>query len=270
MSDKLDFKKMPSDLRVGLWVGPTGAATGIQNAVMPTAAEINASGGVSLMQNMVVATAWQDFDFGVQDPEMSSDPSLADESTYEDVGPGTYGGSISFFEPGKYHDPTNSLSNAYDLTKAPWSEMDVVMRIDGDKTNPTTPAANGDFVHVFRTWSDSETNVMGEQDAYRRTVGFQQAGEAAFYTIVGPHTITAIPPATTPWKAGNKARLRASVGDRGYTSALTFRSSDSAIVEIDSKGGAYTVKGTTGDTATITITDDRAGTSATVAVTVTA
>lgn len=269
MASTLDYVKCPSDKRLGLWVGPSGSATGIQNAAVPTAAEINNTGGTSAMLNVVRAVSWSDTDFGITGAETSSDPSLADESTYEDLGPAQYGGGISFFYPGKYDDPTNTLSNAYDLTDLPWEEIDVVQRIDGDKVNPTVPAANGDFVHVFRTWIDGESNVLEADTAYRRTVGFKQAGEAAFYTIVGAHTITAVPPATTPWKAGKAGRLRATVQDRDYTNALEFSSSDPAVVQVY-PGGSYKVTGTTGGTATITITDKRAGTSTAQAVTVTA
>lgn len=265
MANELDYQKMPSDKRVGLWIGPSGTATGIQNAAEPTAAEINNTGGTSAMLNVVRAVSWADFDFGITDAETSADPSLADESTYEDLGPAQYGGGISFFYPGKYDDPTNTLSNAYDLTDLPWEEIDIAMRVDGDKVNPTVPAANGDFVHVFRTWIDGESNVLEADTAYRRTVGFKQAGEASFYTIVGTHTITAIEPAA--WTAGLKGRLRATVQDRDYTNALTFSSSDADVVAVY-PGGFYEVTGVATDTATITIEDERAGTSTTVSVTV--
>lgn len=268
MATTLDYEKLPSNKHVGLWLGPSGTASGIQDVNLPTADEINNTGDASSVLNVVTATSWNDFDFGIQDPETSSDPSLADESTYEDLGPAQYGGGISFYYPGKYHDPTNSLSNVYDLTKLPWTEIDVIERIDGAKSNPSVPAADGDF-HVFRTWTDSEANTTDADSSYRRTVGFQQSGDAAFYTIVGAHTITALPPATTPWAAGTKARLRGVVQDRDYTSALTFTSSDSSVVSISAKGGFYTVTGSAADTATITIEDEGAGTSTTVSVTVT-
>lgn len=243
----LDYVKLPSDRNVGLWIGPTSDATGIQDVDLPTAAEINNTGGVSDVQNVVVAVSWNDFDFGISDPETSSDPSLADESTYEDLGPAQYGGGISFYYPGRYNDPTNSLSTAYDLTKTPWTYMDVVQRIDGVKPNPTTSAANGDFVHVFRVWSDSEANVLEADSAYRRTVGMQQAGDAAFYTIVGPHTITTSLGAT-PWASGNIARIQAIVQDRDYTNALEYVSSDASVVEVY-PGGFYTVTGDAADEA---------------------
>lgn len=262
----LDFKKMPSDKRVGFWVGPTGNATGVQNVSLPTADEINNTGGVSGMQNSVVAVSWADFDFAVQAPETNSDPSLADEATYEDLGPAQYGGSVSFYYPGRYDDPTNSLSEAYDLTDLPWTYLDVVQRIDGDLTNPTAPAANGDFVHVFRVWTDGESNVLEAESAYRRTVSMQQAGEADFYTLVGAHTITTVLP-SAPWAAGKKGRIRGIVQDRDYTNKLEFVSSDSSVVSVW-PGGFYTVTGTAGKTATISVYDRKAGTSVSINVTV--
>lgn len=266
MASTLDFKKLSSNKHVGFWIGPSGSASGIQNAAVPTADEINNTGGASAMLNAVRAVSWNDFDFGIQDPETSSDPSLADESTYEDLGPAQYGGGVSFFYPGRYDDPTNTLSNVYDITDMMWTDTDIVMRIDGAKVNPTVPAANGDFVHVFRTWSDSESNVLEADTSYRRTVGYQMAGEASFYTIVGTHTITAIAPSS--WAAGTKGRLRASVQDRDYTNALTFISSDASVVQVY-PGGFYEVTGAAASTATITIEDEAAGTSSTVMVTVT-
>lgn len=268
MATTLDFDKLQSNKHIGVWIGPSGDATGIQDVDLPTAAEINNTGNTSVMLNSVRAISFNDFDFGIQEPETTTDPSLADEATYEDLGPAQFGGSISFYYPGRYDDPTNTLSNAYDLTDIPWEDVDIAMRIDGAKVNPNTPVADGDFVHVFRTWVDGEQNVLEAEEAYRRTVEFQMAGEASFYTIVGDHDITAIPPATNPWAAGNKARLRAEVQDRDYTNALTFSSSDADVVSIAAKGGFYEVTGQTSDTATITIEDERAGTSETVQVTV--
>lgn len=268
MASVLDYQKLPSNKNVGVWIGPSGQATGIANADVPTAAAINNTGGTSAMINAVAAISWNDFDFGIQDPETTSDPSFADESTYEDLGPAQYGGGMSFYYPGNYDDASNTLSNVYDLTDEPWSELDVVLRIDGEKNNPSTAAADGDFVHVFRTWTDGEANVLEAEEAYRRTVGFQMAGEAAFYTVVGTHTITAIPPAVDPWDAGKKARLRAEVQDRDYTNALTFSSDDADVVTVY-PGGFYEVTGTAAETATITIRDERANTSQTVNVTVT-
>jgi hypothetical protein len=269
MATQPDYTRLKSDRHVTVWGGPTGSgAVGITDTAVPLAAEINNTGGTSLMHPWSPSISWNEYDFGVQESETLNDPSFADASTYTEFGAKNYGGGISFYKPAKWDDNSNNHSLVYDQTDVPWTPMDVVVRIDGEKKTDLA-AADGDFVHTFRTKTDSDANVWGQPDAHRRTVGFLPQGDAEFYTIVGPHTITAVPAATTPWKAGSKGRLCANVQGRDYTNALLFVSSDPAVVKI-TRGGFYHVTGTSGGTATITITDEAAGTSVTQAVTVTA
>lgn len=260
------YTRMKSDRNITVLLAPTGTATGVNETGEPLQTEL-AVGGPSGTQNASPSISWNDFDFGIQESERTSDPSLADDSTYEDFGQTNVGGGMSFYYPKDYDDNSNNHSIIYDMTDEPRTALDVVERIDGDKSN-STAVVNGDFVHVARTLTDGEANSLTGSEALRRTVSFVSQGDVAIYTVVGPHTITAIPPATAPWAAGNKARLRASVQGRDYTNALTFRSSDPEVVKIE-PGGFYEVTGSAADTATITIEDERAGTSVTVAVTVT-
>lgn len=260
-----DYTRLKSDKHVGIWGGPTGTgAVGITDTAAPEAAEINNVGGASLMLNWAPSVSWNDYDFGVQESETLNDPSFADASTYTEFGAKNYGGGISFYKPAKFDDASNNHSLVYDQTKTPHTRMDVVVRIDGEKDNVADPAADGDFVHTFRTITDSDANVWGQPDAHRRTVGFLSQGDAEFYTIVGAHTITVTAPTFT---AGSKGRLQAVVQDRDYSGALSFTSDDPDVIEI-TRGGHYRVTGTSADTATITVTDEAAGTSTTVAVTV--
>lgn len=258
----LDYEKLQSNHHVKVALAPSGAATGIADIGEPTAAELNNTGGTSGAINASPSISWNDFDFGIQDPETTSDPSLADASTFEDLGPAQFGGSMSFYYPAEYDDNSNNHSLVYDLTDEPWTYIDVGIRIDGAKDNMQVDFADGDFVHTFRTWTDSESNVTDADAAYRRTVGFQPAGESAFYTIVGDHTLTAIEPSS--WEVGDKGRLRVSVQDRDYTNACSFQSSDADVVRI-LPGGFYEVTGA--GTATITIRDSYTDAEETVAVT---
>lgn len=260
-----DYEKLRSNKNIGVWIGQTSNATGVQDVDVPLPAEIN-EGGTGAMLNAAVSTSWNDTDFGIQEADTSSDPSFADESTFEDLGAANYGGQFSFYYPQDYDDNSNQHSLVYDMTDVPWEHKDIVMRIDGSKDNVNVPVADGDFLHVFRTWVDSETNATDATEAYRRTVGFQSRGDAAFYTIAGAHTITAIEP-PAGWTADSTGRLRATVQDRDYTNALTFSTSDASVVRI-APGGFYQVTGITGATADILIEDRNAGTSVTVAVTV--
>lgn len=261
------YVRLKSDKNITLALAPTGGATGVVNVFTPSETEL-AYGGSRAFLNASPATSWNDFDLGVQASETTSDPSLADDSTFEDFGQQNYGGGVSFFYPKFYNDAASDLSNVYDVTEHEWTKMDLVERIDGAKPN-STAIEDGDFVHVMRTITDAEANSLAGADALRRTIQFLSQGEVAVYTVVGAHTLVAVPPATAPWAAGKKARLRVTIQDRDVTNmdTISFQTSDPSVVRI-SRGGFYEVTGTTGGTATITILDEGAGTSEMVAVTV--
>lgn len=269
----MDYEKLKANSRVSVasvWVGPSGGTTlGITDTAQPLPAEINNTGGTSGVQPASQSISWNDWSLGVEASETNNEPSMADVSSYEDFGQSNYGGDVSYYYPAEYDDNSNLHSILYDLTDIPGTLNDIVIRLDGDKTI-STPAANGDYVSVFRTEVAGEANPFTPGESKRRTVTYTSKGDFAHYTVVGPHTIVAIPPATDPWDAGRKARLRASVQGREYTNALEFTTSDATVVDIDRKGGFYEVTGTTGETAVITISDPEAGTSTTVNVTVTA
>lgn len=260
-----NYERMKSDRHIGVWIAPTGGATGVQNIFAPTEAEL-AAGGSAGTENASRSISWNDFDWGVQESERTTDPSLADDSTYEDFGQINYSGGMSFYYPKEYDDNSNNHSLIYDLTDQPWTPLDIAERIDGDKPNSVDPE-DGDFIHVARTMTDGEANTLTGADALRRTVQFLPQNGIAVYTVVGTHTITAVEPAD--WTTGDKGRLRATIQDRDVTNMLSFSSDDPDVVTIG-PGGFYEVTGDDTDTATITITDEGAGTSTTVSVTVTA
>ena len=262
MATTLDFEKLPADQHVTAWIAPTSDVTGISNVAVPTAPEINNTGGASGVIPASQTVSWNDYDFGISESETSAEPSLADISTYETFGMANYGGNVSFFAPRKYDDNSNLHSVIYDITDEPGALVDIITRIDGD-TRTSEPAADGDFVSVFRTKISGETNPFAPGESVRRTVPFTNDGDFAHYTIIGTHTITAVAPSS--FAEGDKGRIRGIVQDRDYTNALDFTSSDADVVEV-SNGGFYRVVGT--GTATITLTDREAGTSATVEVTV--
>lgn len=266
---ELDFKKLPSNEYVTVWGGPSGGTTlGITNIAVPEAAELNNTTGSGMLM-ISPSISWNDTELvGVTASEELNEPSLADSASYVEFGTTTVEGSHSYYLPRAYDDNSNLHSQVYDLTSTLREVLDFAVRIDGAK--PTTQAAaNGDYVSTARAQSLKEDNPMTISESVRRTVGYTGKGGFAHYTIVGPHTLTAVPPATTPWKAGTSARLRATVAGRDYTNALHFASSDASVVNI-LPGGFYTVTGAAAATCTITITDEAAGTSTTVAVTVTA
>lgn len=256
----MNYTKLPADQHVTIWLSPGDAPLGVEDVQTPTEAEINNTAG-SGMLNASPSISWNDFDFGFEASETSTEPSLADVSTYEDFGATNFSGSMSFFMPLDYDDNSNLHSLVYDLTDTLGESIDVVKRIDG-ATRTNVPAADGDFVSVFRTKISGETNNFAPGESVRRTVPFTNNGDFSHYTIVGDHTITAIPPAS--FAEGDVGRIRATVQDRDYTNALHFGTSDADVIRV-TRGGFYEVTGT--GTATVTITDREAGTSTTVEVT---
>lgn len=259
----IDFQKTPSDQRVTVAMGPTGSATGVEVVAAPTADELNGAAG-SGFQPASQSISWNDYDFGTQASETLNEPSLADAATYEEFGANNFGGGASFYYPADYDDNSNQHSVIYDLTDEPGALLDVAVRIDGD-VETTEVFADGDFVYVYEVRGDSEANPFTPGESKRRTVGFNQAGTFAHYTVVGPHAITAVEPGA--YAAGDTGRIRALIGGRDVTNSLTFSTSDGAVINVY-PGGFYEVQGVASETADVTITDERTGDTATVAVTV--
>lgn len=269
----MDYKKLAANREgsvVSVWIGPSGGTTlGVTNLAVPEAAELNNTGGTSGMQKASQSISWNDWDFGIQASETNSEPSMADSASYEEFGQTNFGGGVSFYMPYEYDDNTNQHSVIYDLTDEPGTVNDIFVRIDGAAKTVDTPAANGDYVSGFRVQTGSEDNPFTPGESKRRTVGFNAKGGVAPYTIVGPHTLTIVPPASTPWSAGRKGRLRVTVGGRDYTNALRWTSNNGAAVQVY-PGGFYHVTGVAGGTAIITARDEKAGTTVSETVTITA
>ena len=256
----LDFEKAKANKNVTVSIGPLSA---IANLDMPTAAELNA------MRPASQSISWNDFDFGMQASEQTSDPSLADAANYQSRGAANYGGAVSIYVPEVLGDASNNHALVHEMMRVPHTSLIVAVRIDGE-TPTTAPFANGDYVSLYVVKTDAETNVFTGEDDYRRTIGLLQQGIFAFYTVVGPHVITATPTTVNGSAASattGRGRITATVGGRNYTNALKYRSSNAAVVDVR-PGGFYKIKGA--GSATITISDPGAGTTATVTVTGTA
>lgn len=257
------FQKARGDRSLTMWLAPSGGALGITDIDVPTADELNNTGGVSGAVNATLAVSYNDTDLGFQASEQTNDPSWGDSATRQSLSTTNFGGSVSFYYPKRYDDASNPLSNVYDITDIPGAQVDSAIRIDGE-TSMNTPAANGDRVHTMRLAVNGEANPFNLQEDSRRTVSFLPRGDFGHYTIVGPHTLTPSS-ATLTGADGDKGRLQVAVQNRDYTGALSYQTSDVNVVDVY-PGGYYTLTGT--GTATITVSDEDAGTTTTIAVTV--
>lgn len=257
----MDYLKTPADKNIRWDMAPSGGALGVTDIDLPTADEINNVGGASGFQPLSQSVSMADTDLGFQASESDNDPSFADSSTAQSLTTTNYGGSLSMYYPKNYDDDSNLHSLVYDMSERPGDRVDVTARIDGG-IPVTQPVANGDFVHAMRLEVSGELNPFTPGEDVKRTVPFTPTGDFSHYTIVGPHTITAIAPAS--FAVGDKGRIRATVQNRDYTNALDFTTTDVDVIDVY-PGGFYEVTGA--GTASIVIVDEAAGTSTTVPVT---
>lgn len=262
----MDFTKVPANEYTTFWLSPgASGALGITDIDRPLAAELNNVGGTSGVQNVSKSTSWNDFDFGTQASETTNQPSLADATTFEEFGQSNFGGSASHYYPLAYDDNSNLHSVTYDLVKTPGTALDAALRIDGG-VKSTVLAADGDFVCTYRVQSEGEVNPFTPGEAKRYTKNYIPKGAFSHYTVVGAHTITTLPATTSSITSTSKGRYRAFQGGRDVTNRLVWSTSNSARVQVY-PGGAYA--GVSAGSATVTVTDPEAGTSATITVTVT-
>lgn len=264
----LPYTKLPVDKRTTVFLGPSGGTTlGITEIAEPTADELNNAAG-SGIQPASQSISWNDWGFGTEASEVLNEPSLADAASFEEFGQNNYGGDVSYYYPEKYDDNSNLHSIIYDLTDLPGELNDIATRIDGD-LETTDPAADGDFVSAYRVQGVAEANPFTPGESKRRTVTYWNKSDFSHFTVVGPHTITPIPPATTPWAVGKKGRIRASQGGRDTTNRLSFTTSDAEVIVVH-PGGFYEITGVAAGTADVTIEDPETGDSIVVAVVITA
>jgi hypothetical protein len=208
--------KVPASGNIRVWWALPNA---FANYKVPTAAEINASLDIS------DAISWNDFDFNLEASNQIDDPAITAIGKVIDRGYTNFGGSLSLYYPRNFDDATSTYSQAYDALDAPRTLGYVVMRIDGERTNPL--AANGELVHVFKVMTDGYAESITGEEAFRYTVTMLPQGDFAVRTVVGGGNVGGVA-ATLALSAGNVGVLKATWGGRNYTNGLEWTSSNTA------------------------------------------
>lgn len=256
MAVSLDYDKLPTGGNITwTWV-PSG---GIADVGLPTVTELNA--GINASSSISIS----DTDFGNQGSNTNSDPSFADTGNVQERGAAQYGGSVSMYYPKNYDDATNPHSVVYDALDTPRTPGFWAIRIDGETSNATAYSA-AQYVSVYETISDGETNTLGGEEAQKRSANFLSRGNLAVYTVTRSGAATLVVPSTATPEPGDKGRFEATLNGRFY-GGVEWSTSDPDVIQVW-PGGFYTVTGADTDTATVTATVN--GLSGTIAVTVTA
>lgn len=245
--------KVPASGNIRVWWALENAFSNYAN---PTAAEINACLDIS------DSISWNDFDFGLQASNTIDDPAITAIGKVSDRGATQYGGGLSFYYPGAFGDASNEYSLTYDALDQPRTTGFLVIRFDGE--NSVATAADGDLVHVMKVMTDGYAESITGEEAFRYTVTFLSQGDVATRTVVGGGAVVATP-ATLASAAGDVDHAYATVGGRNYTNGVKWTTSDPTVAVVSSGGVITSVAA---GSATITATYENAGTTDTIAVTV--
>lgn len=250
--------KLPSNGNISLWWVPT---SGFANWQAPTAPEINA--GVFLGD----ATSWNDYGIGVQASDVNSDPAVSAKNKVNVRGASKFGGALSFYYPAAFADASNNYSIVYDLLSVPGTTGYLVIRVDGEvltsgastASNPSIAAAANDLVHVMKVTTDSWTDAIVGEDAFRYTINFVSQGQLTVYTVVkasaSAPTVAILPlTATGVGSAGAKGSAAATVNTRKYTRGVKWTSSVPAKVSVSNNGIWTIIPGAAAGAVNITAT----------------
>lgn len=248
-----------------------GLPNAFVNAERPTVAELNAC------LDIADSVSWNDFGFGVQASNQTSDPAITAKGNVQDRGASQFGGGISFYYPRAYGDISNAHSLTYDALDEPRTLGYIVISVDGDLSTTNTPLyaggatrnfASGDYVHVFKVMTAGYAESVTGEEAFRYTISFLPQGDIALYTVAGTGAaVVVVTPATKSQTvlAGPFA-LTATLTGRTYTRGLRWTTSDATKATV-SQNGIVTPKAA--GSVTITATFEATGASASSAVTLT-
>jgi hypothetical protein len=259
--------KLNSNGNVSLWWVPT---SGLANWQAPTAPEINA--GVFLGD----ATSWNDYGVGVQASDVKSDPAVSAKNKVNVRGASKYGGGISFYYPAVFGDASNNYSVVYDLFSVPGTTGYLIVRVDGEvltsgaatASQPAIAATANDLVHIMKVTSDSWTDAISGEDAFRYTINFVSQGQLNVYSVVrasaAAPTVAILPlTATFVGASGGKGSAAATVNTRKYTRGVKWTSSVPAKVTVSNNGVWTGVVGAAAGTVNITAVHPETNTTST-------
>ena len=236
---------------------------GIADYRSPTAAEINA--GIDITP----AIAWEGTTFPTaSDSDDVDDRSLRDRGNATSRGAAQYEATIAMFMPDNNLDTSSDYGIAYNTLRVPRVPLYIVTRVLQAPEGQHKDAEAGEWVSVYRFLSDGWTDDIEGDDSNKYVVGMLTQGDVAVYTQVKNTTPITVTNASGSGSlsAGSRVVLRATMGGKRATHAVTWKSSNVAVVTVSKNGvGTSVAKGT----ADITAEHPAADTSTPITITVT-
>ena len=235
--------KYPVSGSIRIWWLP---ANGLANPKAPTAAEIAA--GLDLSD----AISWNDKDFGVQASNTTSDPAITATGNTQNRGAAQYGGSLSFYYPQNFDDPTNWYATVWTALHKPGTAGYIVSRVDGlekaaaagDASGPGWNAAAGDLVTVYRVETAGYSEQITGEEAFRYTISFLPKGLVAPFVVVRASATAVKPVLTGPatLTVGGHGIVKGTLIGRPYTRGLVLSGSFPGVGTV-SRNGVVTAIG---------------------------
>lgn len=247
-----------------------GTAAAFANPNNPTVAELGAC--IDITQ----ALSYDNFGFGAQASNKTSDPSWADTGNVQTRGFANYSGTITFFFPAAFDVATDNTFLTWDALHARLTVGFLVFRYDGTKLNATAGA--NDFVNVYKVQTDAWTDLNIGENSFKYTVAFEPQGMMYKSAVVGtpaPVPVLNIGPGTATISLAAEKRRNTiayrtgrQVSNNGTPSYFTYTSSDTTKATVDTNG---VITAVAIGSANITATDKVTGAVSTaLAITVTA
>jgi len=253
-----------------------GTSSAFANPAKPTPTELNAC------LDITQAIAYDNFGFGFQASNKSSDPSWADVGNVQTRGFLNYSGSISFFYPNAFDVSTDNSFLTWDALDQRLTVGYLVIRVDGTKVAGTAVnsstgvaiAVANDFVRVYKVQTDGWSDVNTGEVNFKYTISFQPQGLAYVDAVVAttapvPIIGLAAGGTTLSLAAGKKTTITYRTGRQlatnGTPSFFTYSSSDTTKATVDSNGTVVPLAST--GSVTITATDKVTGATGTLALT---
>lgn len=233
--------RYPVSGSIRIWWMPTNGAA---NWKAPTEAEMSTAIDIS------DAVSWNDKDFGVQASNTVDDPAITAIGNTQNRGAAQYGGSLSFYYPGEFNDPTNLYSDVFDAMRLPGTQGYLYVRVDGlqlgvdtgTAAQPGRLAKAGDLINAFRVESGGYTENITGEEAFRYTVSFLPKGQVYTFAVVREAATPVLKPITTIVKQeADYAVLSATLGGRKYTRGVKWSTATPTIVSVSANGIASRV-----------------------------
>lgn len=233
--------KVQSNGNITVWAVPTAS---IADYNAPTADEINNSG-----LNISPAIAWDSTTIPhATASDDVDDRAITDKGNASTRGAASFEATLKLFYPKPISDTESDYGKAFQFFKSGRISVYLITRVL--QADPSTPAAAGQWISVFKMVSDGWQDDLDGDDSYKYSVSFLPQGDVSVYTLVADPdaTIAVTAPSASSGAVvvNTPTALRATYGSKDITNVVTW-SSDAEGLSVTENGVATLTSGNGGN-----------------------